>query len=256
MAAAGDNRTLYVIDPAKMEVTGRIWLACASWNFNSTRTAASCWPRIRAHATPYRHQDLTVEKNAPKVGSMSAARDADLVAGLNPDYNGQIVRILSMSDLSEKGQVKFEKGQKVAAMSLDAGGKRLAVWLESVNDDSEPKGAKPPADLKGLAAEDFKLKNDGKTSMVMVFKVPAARRSASINFIILPPSLARKRFFRRQHPRGQLHEPQCKNLPQGRSHAVQSGQQLQLWVGLRSRPKRHHERRAFGRNLYQDGGFD
>lgn len=177
MVAAGDNRTLYVIDPATMEVTGRVWLGVCIVELQFNKDGGKLLAEDTDGALHLIDaKTWKVEKNSPKAGSMSAARDADLVAGLNADYNGQIVRILSMSDLSEKGQVKFEKGQKVAAMSLDAGGKRLAVWLESVNDDSEPKGAKPPADLKGLAAEDFKLKNDGKTSMVMVFKVPGGEK--------------------------------------------------------------------------------
>ena len=105
-------------------------------------------------------------------GKSSTARNADLVAGLDPDYNGHNIRFLSMTDLSMKGKVTFAKGEKVAGLGLDSEGTRLAVLLEAVNDDSETKGGNPPVELKGLAAEEFRLKNDGKTSRLLVFKVP------------------------------------------------------------------------------------
>ena len=99
-----------------------------------------------------------------------------------------------MTDLSEKGQVKFDKGQKVAALGLDAEGKRLAVLFESVNDDSEPKGTKPPTALKGLEADEFKLKNDGKTSKLMVFKVPGGDK-ISENKLYYSPSVTGARIL-------------------------------------------------------------
>ena len=105
---------------------------------------------------------------------MTAANNLDLAAGLNPDYNGHVIRFLSMTDLGEKGQIAFPKGEKVAGrLGLDADGGRLAVLMESVNRRIRTqRRTKPPAELKDLALEEFKLKNDGKTAVLKVFKAP------------------------------------------------------------------------------------
>ena len=177
MVAAGDNRTLYVIDPVSLEVTRRVWLGVCILELQFNRDGGLLVAEDSDGALHLiETQTWTEKKNLPKAGSLSTSRKADLAAGLDPDYNGQVIRFLSMTDLSEMGQIKFEKGRKVAAMGLDAEGRRLAVLFENVNDDSEPKGAKPPADLKGLAAEEFKLKNDGKTAMFMLFKAPGGEK--------------------------------------------------------------------------------
>ena len=173
MVAAGDNRVLYVIDPAKMEVGKRIWLGTTivdlEFNKDGSKVVAEDTGGT-LHLIDGKTRNTV--KREPKAGKMNAARQADLAAGLNPDHNGHIIRFLSMADLSEKGKVAFPKGEKVAGLGLDPEGARLAVMLEPVHDDSEPKGGNPPAELKGLAADEFRLKNDGKTTRLLVFKVP------------------------------------------------------------------------------------
>ena len=173
MVAAGDNRVLYVLDPAKMEVTNRVWLGTCIVDLQFNKDGST----VVAEDTDGTLHLIDAKTGKPgekeqKAGQMSAARDADLVAGLNPDHNGHVIRFLSLTDLSPKGKVAFAKGEKVAGFGLDPEGTRLAVLLEAVNDDSEAKGGNPPADLKGLAADEFRLKNDGKTSRLLVFKVP------------------------------------------------------------------------------------
>ena len=173
MVAGGDNRVLYVLDPAKMEVTGRHWLGSCivSLQFNKDGSMVVA-EDTDGNLHLIEAKSGKAGKKEPKAGQMSPARNADLVAGLNPDYNGNQIRFLSMTDFSVKGKVSLAKGEKVAGFGLDPEGARLAVLLEAVNDDSEPKGGNPPAELKGLAADGFRLKNDGKTSRLIVFKVP------------------------------------------------------------------------------------
>jgi hypothetical protein len=173
MAAAGDSRVLYVLDAAKMEVTNRVWLGTCivdlQFNKDGSVLLAEASDGILFQIDTKTWQ---VAKNLPKAQQMTAANNVDLAAALNPDHNGHVVRFLAMTDLSEKGQIAFPKGEKVQAIGLDADGGQLAVLMESVNDESEPKGAKPPAELKDLALEEFKLQNDGKTAILKVFKAP------------------------------------------------------------------------------------
>jgi len=173
LACAGDNRVLYVMDAAKMEVTKRIWLGVDAVNlkFNSQGsklviedTDGTLHLIDSKSWLPYKRQ--------PKAQQMTTACSVDLAAGLNPDYNGHIIRFVSMIDLSDKGQITFPKTEKVQSFGLNAKGDRLAVLMESVDDPTEPKGEKPPADLKDLALDEFRLKNDGKTAVLKVFTAP------------------------------------------------------------------------------------
>ena len=201
MAAAGDNRTLYVLDPAKMEVVQRVWLGVCIINLEFNKDGSTL---VVEDSDGTLHLldtgNWQEKKNLPKAGSMTTAPLVDLAAGLDPDYNGHVIRILSMSDLSEKGQLKFEKGRKVVAIGLDAQGQRLAVMFESVNDESEPKGAKPPAELKGLEAEDFKLKNDGKTTVLAVYKVPGGELISENKIYYSPSYTGAKLLFQGENP--------------------------------------------------------
>jgi WD40 repeat protein len=176
LVAAGDNRVLYVLNLDKLDVINRVWLGTCIVKLEFNKDGSLLLAEDSA-GTLFLIDVKTwqVTKKLPKSEKMSAARSANLIAVLNPDYNGQTINMLNMTDLSEQGKIAFPKGRKVAALGLDADGGRLGVLMESVNDDSEPKTA-APADLKGLPLDEFKLKNDGKTSRFMVFKVPGGER--------------------------------------------------------------------------------
>jgi WD40 repeat protein len=196
MVAAGDNRVLYVIDPAKMEVAQRLWLGTCIVNLEFNKDGG----RVVAEDTDGTLHLIDAKTGNPvkkeaKAGKMSAARQADLAAGLNPDGDGHTIRFLSLTDLSVKGKVALAKGEKVAGLGLDPEGARLAVWLEPVNDDSEPKAGNPPAELKGLAADEFRLKNDGKTSRLLMFKVPEGSKLSEHKLFYSPSSGGTKIVF-------------------------------------------------------------
>ncbi len=173
IATAGDSRTLYLIDAKDMTVKSRHWLesnmVALEYSKDGSKIVAE-----DSDGTLFLIDAATgkVSKQEKKAAQLSAARNADLAAALDANYSGNVVRFLSLSDLSVKGKVTLEKGDKVAAIGLNADGTRLAVWTEPKTDASETKNSSTPKELKGLDADEFKLKNDGKTSRVMVFKVP------------------------------------------------------------------------------------
>lgn len=171
MVAAGDNRVLYVINPENMEVTQRVWLETCILDLEFSKDGS----KVLAEDTDgslllISAQDWSVIKKEPKAQQMSVAREANLAAGLSAESSGNTVRFFSLDDLSVTGKVTLAQGEKVASMGLDPQGERLAVWLTPIDDASEPK-EKAPTDLKGLEADEFKLKNDGKTSRLLIFKV-------------------------------------------------------------------------------------
>ena len=117
------------------------------------------------------------------------------MAGLDTDYNGYVIRFLSMTDLTEKGRESFLKGQKVVGLGLDAEGRKLGVLMESVNDDTEPKGAATPQGLTGLALEESRLKNDGKTSLFHVYRVSDGSKLSDHKIYYSPSSSGWKMAF-------------------------------------------------------------
>lgn len=196
LMSAGDNRTLYTIDAATMEVTARHWLGDGILALSFTSDGS----RLVAESTDEAlllidANSGAVIKKEDKAGRMSTALTADLVAGLNPHYNGHIVRLFAMSDLTPKTSISFVKGDKVAAMGLSPDGKRLAVWLDPVSDDTEPVNRTVPADKKGLEADEFKQKNDGKTSRVLLFNTADGSKIADYKTFYSPSSSGATIFF-------------------------------------------------------------
>ncbi|PKO18790.1 hypothetical protein CVU37_05275 [candidate division BRC1 bacterium HGW-BRC1-1] len=196
MVAGGDNRALLIVDTAKMEVTNRAWLGVSITDLQFNKDGSQLLVQDTdgtIHQVDAKKWE--VAKSEKKADQMSVSREADLVAALDADYAGQVVKILSASDLSPKGKVTLEKGQKVVALGLNASGTRLAVLLDAVTDATEPKATETPKDLKDLAADEFKLKNDGKTSQFMVFEVPEGKKIVDKKLYYSPSSSGAKIFF-------------------------------------------------------------
>lgn len=200
LVSAGDNRVLYVVDPASMEVSSRIWLGTGIINLQFNRDGST----LVAEDTDgtlhlLKAGTWNVIKKEAKAQQMATAAGVNLLAALTPDHNGHFIRLLSMDDLAEKGRVTFARGEKVQALGLDAEGSRLVVLMESVNDPAEPKGEKPAADLKDLALEEFRLRHDGKTAVLSVFKVSGGEKIWEEKVYYSPSSSGCRLFFDGEH---------------------------------------------------------
>jgi WD40 repeat protein len=175
---AGDNRVLYVVEAASLEVKQRIWLTSTIYSLHFNKAG----DKLLAEDTDdtvllVDTQSWKVEKEVQKASVGSPSLAADTFAGLDTNYSGHVIRFLSMSDLSEKGKVTFEKGRRVVSHGLAPDGTRLAVLTEGVKDDSEPTAKETPKDLRGLALDEFRQKNDGRTSSFLLFEVPSGKKS-------------------------------------------------------------------------------
>lgn len=168
LAAAGDNRTLYLLDASSLEVQKRVWVesSIVAMAFNQAGNKVA----LEDTGGAVRLVDVADGKVVANVASaekMAASTAANLLAGV-ANRNTEIV-LHSLDDLTLKGKIAINKGERVAGLGFDEAGKKLAVWFEPVNDASEPKDNKSPTGLKGLEASEYKLKNDGKTSWMRVF---------------------------------------------------------------------------------------
>lgn len=179
VAAAGDNRTLYLLEAGSMEVKKRIWLGTTviglDFNKDGSVIAVEC---TQGKMTLFQSADGAKKSEHEKMSKLSFARDVDLVAGLNPDYKGHVIRFASLSDGSEKGTITFPKEIKIASFGLSAAGDKLAVMSNPIDDSEEPKVSYKdmPKDLKGLDRDVFQMKNDGKVSMFSFYEVPSGKK--------------------------------------------------------------------------------
>lgn len=113
LVAAGDNRVLYVMNPESVEVADRVWLGTCIVKLDFNEDGSMLLAEDSA-GTLFLIDAKTweVAKNLPKAEKVSAARGVNTAAALNPDYNGHQIRILDMTDLSEKGVSPSRRGRR------------------------------------------------------------------------------------------------------------------------------------------------
>ena len=181
LLAGGDNRTLYVLDPETLEVKQRVWtgttIVALSCNKDGSRIIMQDSDGVVHLLNSSDYKKVSQHDELEKI---AVARDTDVAAGLDDNYQGNAVRFFSMTDGSELGKVLFQKGDRVQSFGLNSAGDKVAVLMEGKNDDSEKKVSYSdvPKELKDLARDEFRLKNDGKTAMFATYKVPSGEKIA------------------------------------------------------------------------------
>jgi len=192
LVAGGDTRTLLVLDPASLEVNERHWVEVAITGMAFNKDASMLAVQDSSDAvTLYSPTDWSKKVEIPKCFAFTS--NGDLLAGHDGNYSGPNVSVYSFSDGAKKSTVTFDKGIKVAALALSQDGIKLAVLTEGVKDteENEVPYAQLPKDIKGLALEEFKQKNDGKTSQLFIYDPATGNKlsEAKIYYSTNPGSL-------------------------------------------------------------------
>ncbi|NIM15041.1 MAG: hypothetical protein GTO45_24020 [Candidatus Aminicenantes bacterium] len=173
LVAGGDNRVLYVIDSSSLKVKNRVWFKSNIYEMEFNKDGSILVVEDTSESLYFiSTRDWQAVKKIPKAGSMSAAPAANLVAGVAKGFRKSTVKFISMKDGSQKGEVEFPA--KVTAVGLNARGNRL-VLLATGPKEKEAKNP-TPKELKGLEADVFKQKNDGKVSILAEFDVPSGKK--------------------------------------------------------------------------------
>lgn len=175
LVAGGDSRTLLVLDPATLAVKERIWIETTIVQLVFDQSGATlAVTDTSGEVRLFDATSWTLRAIIPASGTVAFAPAAGLVAA--SDKQNKSVSLFSMSDGKETGKLALPAGAAVANLGFSADGKRLAVILKA-KDGSEPKVANNavPKELKGLAREEFVLKNDGKVSEVLVFDAASGK---------------------------------------------------------------------------------
>ena len=175
LVAGGDTRTLLVLDPATLAVKERVWIetSIVALEFDksgSTLAVTDTSGEVLLFDTSNWKQRAAISAR----GAVAYAAETGLVAG--SDKSNKSVSIFSMNDGKEIRKLELPAGANVANLGFSADGKRLAVILKAT-DGGEEKVANNaiPKDLKGLARDEFVLKNDGKRSELLVFDTASGK---------------------------------------------------------------------------------
>jgi hypothetical protein len=173
LVVGGDNRVLYVLDASSLVVKNRLWLKSNIYEMEFNKDGSILVVEDTSESLYFiSSRDWQTIKKIPKAGSMSPAPAANIVAGVNSGYKMSTVKFFSMTDGSQKGEVKFPA--KVIGIGLNAMGNRLVLLADG---PKEKEAKKPvPKDLKGLDRDIFKQKNDGKVSIIAEFGVPTGKK--------------------------------------------------------------------------------
>lgn len=172
LVAGGDTRTILVLDPETLAVTHREWTGRSITNLAFSRDGATLVAQDTSdEIVLYDTATWSTKVQLPKRAAFSTSPGADLFVGHDANYSGPTVHGHVLADGSETFSIPLPKGTKIAALALSPDGLKLALLTEGEKDASEPEVpyAETPKELKGPELDDFKQKNDGRTSTLLFF---------------------------------------------------------------------------------------
>lgn len=175
IVTGGQNRTLYVLDAATLEVTRRHWIGTRIGALAFNKDGSTLVVEDDKDTLHFlRTATLREIKAVKSVGIITSSRPADLLVGARGDWRGASeILFLSLTDGSEKGTVALPDKILVGRLALSPDGKRLAVLSRPIRGGE--KRVKRPKDLKGADAAEFAQKHDGRTSKLFIYGAPSRR---------------------------------------------------------------------------------
>ncbi len=166
LLVAGDNRVLYTLDPATLQVTDRLhvpglirWLGhSADGQTLFLRTDDRVFEARSAGSFKLRYK-------VEDIAEVAHARDANRIALMENGYKGGVVHLLQAEN--GKAMIRVELPDiKTDVIALDPGGRRALILTKSAKSEAEPKET-PPGDLRGHAKYVFQQEKDGYVSTVV-----------------------------------------------------------------------------------------
>lgn len=175
LVAGGSTRTILVLDPNSLEVKSRHWIGVSivrmAFNKDASILAVQGTSRI---VYLYDTNTWKTKYQLQRHDLMTTNVAKDILAAVNHSYRDGVIFLKSMKDGSSIGQIPLEEKQRVSALGFNREGTRLGVLYRGKKSQNEKKLAYRdiPRDLRGLAREDFKQRNDGRESIYRVYSVP------------------------------------------------------------------------------------
>jgi WD40 repeat protein len=189
IVVGGQNRVIYVVDAESLEVLKRHWAKARVGTLRYTGDGKVLLVEDE-EGTVHLHDAGSMLTDDPKVTKqIQEAEDiecqpkADLFAAIGGDWKTKEVTVYTMSEGSEKMKVTLPEKVKPAGMAISPDGKKLAILTDAQDTDTEKKlgYGDIPKDLKNLAKDEFRQKNDGKISHLMIYDIPSGKELKKVD---------------------------------------------------------------------------
>ncbi len=172
LVAAGDTRTLLVLDPEKLNVLQRIFIGTTVTRLAFDRSGATLMVGdTDGTAFLYDAQTWKPRATLAKRHAAVISREANLLAGVEGEHTAGAIFLNDLASGVERAKILVAKEERVAALGFDPQGKRLAVLFGPIEskDEQRIQSGQIPKELKGIERDEFQQKNDGQVSILRVF---------------------------------------------------------------------------------------
>lgn len=179
LVAGGSTRTILVLDPQSLEVKSRHWIGASIVDMAYNKTG-SILAVEDTSGTVYLYdtKTWTAKYTLQKHSMMRVIPEKDILIGVDNSYQGAIIHFNSLKDGSNMGQIQMDSKERVVALGVNKDGTKLGVVMQAVKspDEKTLNYSDIPKDLRGLARDDFRQRNDGKISFIRVFEIPTGKK--------------------------------------------------------------------------------
>jgi len=170
VVTGGQNRVLYILDQATLEVQKRHWFASRIGTLAYSQDGATLVVEDEKEQLYFLDAQTLASKHTIKeTGYISTCINNNLLAGVAGKYNNREIHVLSLSDGSELAKIPLPEKTQVAALSVSPDCQQVVVLSKSRKSDSEEK--RKPKDLKGLAKSEFMQKHDGNIATLFRYNI-------------------------------------------------------------------------------------
>ena len=177
IVVAGDNRTIYTLDAATLEVLERTYFGSS---INKMRYSADGSVLFVQDSEPNIYvldaDTLQTKSKLSDYGMMHVSTEAKIMVAVDPDYNGDSLAIfdISKNKLTSIAEISFEKDEDIASIGINSDGSKLAVFFDDFDSETEEKvsWSDIPDEYKGFEREVYSRKHDGKEARFITYSIP------------------------------------------------------------------------------------
>ncbi len=177
IVVAGDNRTIYTLDAATLEVLQRTYFGSSINKMlyspdGSVLFVQDSEPNIYVLDA----KTLETKSKLSDFGMMHISNAAKRLLATNLSYNGDTLAIFDISEnkLTGIAEINFDKEEDIASMGLSSDGNKVAIFFDDVDSETEEKVSwgDIPAEYKGFARDVYSRKHDGKEARFITYSIP------------------------------------------------------------------------------------
>ncbi len=174
LVAAGDTRTLLVLDPATLAVKDRIWTGAPMVDLAFDKSGKVLLTVDTDDAVSlYETGKWTKTASIPKRYRVSVSVPAGLFAASDQSSAPDAIIVHALATGKEVTRFKLGKKEALTVLGFDPTGSRLAALFGPLDSKEEQKLASNqiPKELRGMDRNEFQQKNDGKVSILRIYDV-------------------------------------------------------------------------------------